>query len=396
MAQQVERHNIAEGLYVYKQANSKRWYSRFVLDGTWYAKATKEKELDAAIVKAIQLQTEYRIMLSNNVPVHKSKKTKKHTFAAIMKLAVQRMDDELEQGKGKVIYKDYKGVLNMYHKEYFGDMNIREAINPTTIVDFDEWRTKKMGRTPAKSTVLTHNSAFQRVLDEAVIQKIITASELPALKNTGESGKRRAAFTSAEYKKILKKAKSWIGEGRKKVTRDIREQLYYYMQLAIYTGLRPGTEIDQLTWGDVGEKDINGKFYYTITVRKGKTTKHTGTREIVCKDEVSQVMANLLRLAQEKHNDNHYDPSDNELLFEGTKEFTVNFRKILDELKLKTNAHGERTLYSLRHSYITWELEAGTPTSVIATQCGTSEDMIEQHYKHIVPSMFAHQLSGRA
>ena len=50
------------------------------------------------------------------------------------------------------------------------------------------------------------------------------------------------------------------------------------------------------------------------------------------------------------------------------------------------------TLYSLRHIYITHQLLAGVPLTVIATRCGTSTAMIEQHYKHVVPMQHAAEL----
>ena len=78
MAKQTERHDIHEGLYIYKQANSKRWYARFVLNNTWYAKATKEEMQTKAIIRAIELQTEFRIKLSNNIPIIQAKKAKQY------------------------------------------------------------------------------------------------------------------------------------------------------------------------------------------------------------------------------------------------------------------------------------------------------------------------------
>ena len=53
------------------------------------------------------------------------------------------------------------------------------------------------------------------------------------------------------------------------------------------------------------------------------------------------------------------------------------------------------SLYSLRHSYITWQLQRGLSKGKIAKQCGTSEAMIEQHYSHVTPSMYARELAGR-
>ena len=78
-----------------------------------------------------------------------------------------------------------------------------------------------------------------------------------------------------------------------------------------------------------------------------------------------------------------------------TKELGNIFNKAVGEAGLKNSAHGVRTLYSLRHSCITWRLMSGDVNmEVLAKQCGTSVQMIEQHYSHVVPSMFAKELSG--
>ena len=152
--------------------------------------------------------------------------------------------------------------------------------------------------------------------------------------------------------------------------------------------MRPGTEVEGLTWGDVHMREIDGKVYNTITIRTGKTSKHTGTREIVCKEKLLEVIADLMA----KADDHNADTS----IFIKSNEFSGNLRKILDTLNLKRDAHGDRTLYSLRHSFVSWELQNGTPIAAIAKQCGTSAEMIERHYNHIIASDFAYQLSGRA
>lgn len=67
----------------------------------------------------------------------------------------------------------------------------------------------------------------------------------------------------------------------------------------------------------------------------------------------------------------------------------------LQMVDLEHSPHGERTLYSLRHSYITWELVAQTaPIDALARQCGTSTEIIERHYSHVIPTMCSQQLSS--
>ena len=70
--------------------------------------------------------------------------------------------------------------------------------------------------------------------------------------------------------------------------------------------------------------------------------------------------------------------------------------KLLHNLDLHIDIEGnKRSAYSLRHSYITWQLQRGLSKGKIAKQCGTSEAMIEQHYSHVTPSMYARELAGR-
>lgn len=67
---------------------------------------------------------------------------------------------------------------------------------------------------------------------------------------------------------------------RKQVTADIRPLLFCYMEFAIYSSMRPGTELDHLTWSDIQVESHGHKSWFYITVRKEKTTKHTGTRQV--------------------------------------------------------------------------------------------------------------------
>ena len=54
-----------------------------------------------------------------------------------------------------------------------------------------------------------------------------------------------------------------------------------------------------------------------------------------------------------------------------------------------------RTLYSLRHTYATFELMKGTDIHLLAKQMGTSIGMIEKHYSHLTLRMSAEILAGK-
>ena len=69
---------------------------------------------------------------------------------------------------------------------------------------FDKWRTEKLGRPAALSTINTHNSALNRVLDEAELRGWITKAIRPTLLNKGVKQKSRGSFTDEEYEFIVK------------------------------------------------------------------------------------------------------------------------------------------------------------------------------------------------
>ena len=60
---------------------------------------------------------------------------------------------------------------------------------------------------------------------------------------------------------------------------------------------------------------------------------------------------------------------------------------------LKDTEGQTRTLYSLRHTYDTRELLAGTDIHTLARQMGTSVKMIERHYSKLTATMAAEQLA---
>ncbi|SQH78331.1 Phage integrase [Shewanella benthica] len=385
MSKQIERHNISDKLYVYLQSNSKYWYCRFVLYGKWYAKATKKTDLNEAIAMAHRIFMDYEIRAETNTLIDSKR------FKDVAEKAIDQMQSELMHGGGKVIYKDYIGALRKYHIPYFDRMFIT-SIDQEKIREFDKWRIEEFKRIPAKSTIQTHNAALQMVFKEAIVRKWMIPMQVPVLNSEGLTSQRRAAFSKKEYEKTYDAIMKLEENSRKEKTRQIRELLLTYMEFAVHTGIRPGTEMEGLTWGDIHMETDEHNVVFYVTVTKGKTTKHTGTREIVCRDEIFWCIADLReRFPNRKPSDKLFRLADGST----TKELGKAFDKALFETGLKQSAHGVRTLYSLRHTYITWQLMSGEVSmEILAKQCGTSVQMIEQHYSHVVPKMFARELSG--
>ena len=67
----------------------------------------------------------------------------------------------------------------------------------------------------------------------------------------------------------------------------------------------------------------------------------------------------------------------------------------MDERKWAFDSAGSRrTLYSLRHTYATRQLLNGSDYESLRVNMGTSVQMLEQHYSHVVPKMVADKLAG--
>lgn len=381
-----ERHNLSSDLYVYLQNNSKRWYARFVLYGKWYSKATKEVDLDKAKDRARLIYVEYKYKAENNLLVNSKR------FKDVAEQTIKHLKIELDKGTGKPSYKDYIQAIQKYHIPYFDRIYIT-SIDQEKIREFDKWRFEFNGRLLAKSTLLTHNAALNMVFKEAIDRKWMIPAQVPNLSSKdGEAGKRRASFTEEEYSKAYDTVLEMVSNSRKDVTRQIRELLASYMDFCVNTGIRPGTEMEAITWGDIEMTRQAHNVRFKIKVRKGKTSKLTGTRTVVARDEIWDCIDELRERFPNRK------PSDKVFVLENgnpTNELGVAFRKALEECRLKDSSDGPRTLYSLRHSYITWQLlRRDLRLDILAKQCGTSVAMIEQHYSHVVPSMFEEELSG--
>ncbi len=230
------------------------------------------------------------------------------------------------------------------------------------------------------------------VFKEAIEHKWMIAAQVPVLTSQGESGKRRAAFSKEEYSKVYDTVLEMAENSRKDKTRQIRELLSSYMDFCVNTGIRPGTEMEGITWGDIEMSRQDHNVRFKIKVRKGKTTKHTGTKTVIAREQIWDCLEELRdRFPNRKPSDQLFRVEDGET----TNELGVGFRKALEECDLKDSPDGPRTLYSLRHTYITWQLlRRDLRLGILAKQCGTSVAMIEQHYSHVVPSMFEEELSG--
>jgi len=390
-----DTHLILDGeVRVYRRERSKRWQAAFVIDGHTIRISTGKRDLAEAKEYARDTFLEYKFRHKNDLPVV----TKK--FSDVAKLAIVDMRKQLDAGLGRKVFADYIVCIERYLIPFFGAQYVT-SIDYQKIQDFYEWRRAKMGREPKASTLNTHNSAMNRVFEEAVARGFIAHKSVPLMVNRGEKSERRPDFTREEYATLIRKMPSWINLGKAGKPTYMRHLMRDYVLIMANTGMRHGTEALNLRWKHVTlfeEKDLQ---YLEMSV-SGKT----GRRDIICRSGT----INYLKRIHERCDDIKHIPFEDLLkqrvdlpvfrLPDGTvsKNIHQTFRKFLTDTGLITcpRTGQNRTLYSLRHTYATFALlNDGMDIHALAVQMGTSIGMIERHYSHLTPRLKKDMLTGK-
>ena len=388
--------HLRDGAVVlYKRGASKRWQARYKLDDAkWHRISTKQVNVQYAGEVACDAYDRARFLREANVPVTTRR------FDAVANLAIGELEQQLAAGSGKSVYHSYIAAIKRYLIPYFGKYNIN-TIGYEQLKAFDVWRRQQMGKQPVKSTVTTHNSALNRVFDEAVKRGWLGAGQLPQPLNTGSEGRARETFTMSEYKSLTAFMVRWSKKGHMEKTKQMRELLRDYVLILANTGMRHGTEALGLKWRDIAWVVRRGERYIQITV-SGKT----GKRELIAYHHTEDY---LKRIAE--RDENLRDKSFDDILKAKldlpvfrlasgaeTKSLNGSFRHLMRDSGLDKNkdVKSKRTLYSLRHFYAHKVLLEGRfDVYTLATQMGTSVKMIEQHYGHLTATMRADVIAGK-
>ena len=406
-------------LIVYRRDRSGAWQCRFQCDDKWQRATTKETDLEKAKAAAHKLLVAAEIRKEQNLPVVTRR------FRDVANLAIERMEQELASGKGKVSFKDYIRVINEYLIPILGRRYIT-SIDITALDELAAERIVKMNKQPTRSTLLTHNASLSRVFDEAQMRGFLTDANRPKLESEGKESQRRPAFTLDEVKAMIGSFDAWIERSRTDISRESRIIMRDYVLMLLDTGARPGIELLDLTWNKITEhkvapviKELSkkpdefGDVPTDLDLRRSVTmtvSGKTGTRDIVgmgrtvevlrsiaarqYPDVVQPLLTPLKDIAKSNNKNFVFRRMD------GTSpvtSFQKMFENFLSDHSLlidpRTNQH--RVFYSLRHTYATFALTHDqVPIHTLAKQMGTSVLMIERHYSHLKVIQAINQLRG--
>lgn len=235
---------VPRSLIVYKRPNNNVWQCRYKVADIWQRATTNETNLNAAIVKARELQVDAEVLKRNNVPIAT------RYFRNVAKLAIEKMEDEISKGVGKVIYIDYIQVINKYLIDILGKRKINN-IDYAALNHLDAERIRIMRKQPSQSTLLTHNAALNKVFEMAIDRGWVSATSVPKLSTKGNKSTRRPAFDLVEVQALLGGFDSWIGRAANEAEIEWRLLLRDYVEMLLDTGARAGKELLNLKWNQI-------------------------------------------------------------------------------------------------------------------------------------------------
>ena len=404
-ANDLDRRQLNEGLFLYKRARSSRWQARIRrTSNEWFAMSCGTSDFEQAKKVALERQRQLQQAQSSGL-VDVSRR-----FVDVAKLTISHLDAEVEAGVGKVVNRDYKQVINRYLIPVLGKYQIQQ-IDHKALLALDAFRVKLIGREPNRSTINTHNAALRRVFKTAVDRGFLLPLQVPQLVNRGRAPKARPYFDPTDYQRVSRNLREFAKTGHKRSSRMLRDLLWDYALILANTGMRTGREALNLKWNqikrttEIDERSLNRE---KIAVLKFSVVGKKRARTLICRDIDNNVTTPLKRI-QSRFVDLK-DLSDKQLFAVDQYVFRTAdgrrpaherlvkaFKVFLTKHDLLKDKEGQvRTLYSLRHTYATTQLRQGVSWDDLALQMGTSRAMLERHYSKFKVEDRAADFSGFA
>lgn len=271
-----------------------------------------------------------------------------------------------ERQKGRVeettIKQDYSRVRNVLSKltkeqlkldnvHLLGDVLLKHYSAGTLQKVFTHF--KACGNWAVKSKTLTNNP-FTDLLDQ-----------LPKQKNRN---KKPECFTAEEIPIIIDTFRS----------RDTLKHYTDFIEFLFLTGCRPEDAI-ALTWGDIKGDKITFSKAYSSGVLKGSKTGVIRIRTFPVNSQLKEFLER-----RKTNNPNLHDS----LIFPSPTgkyidlhNFTNRYwRKVVKQLVTEGKVSQYLPVYNVRHTFITLMLRKGIDMQTIAMLCGTSIQMLKEHY----------------
>ena len=392
---------------LFKRGDSPNYWARFSITGQGQirialgtadeaeAQRLAQKEYDRAIVRAEEGLLAVR-----------------SSFEKVAREYIAELKAEVLAGTKKAyVERDYPPVIERYFIPYFGKRAI-DGITSGDIHRYQVWRQtywitgpgaetkhieyvrggKKLYRpvkreAPTSSRLRGEASLLRQLFNFAAKHDYIRSGKVPLVESTRLQASPRPSFDQHEIEKLLKLSEARVAaQDISGETRRDRTKLDCYINIAVFTGMRP-TELKNLNWGDVIRfsetvgKTLGERLENDIVIRaSGKKHKHSN---IIAMKSVRPFLDTLW---QQFEDDTGKPPTDDSPVFAGAdgkriESFKKGLTNLLTAADLLFDRSGNRrSAYSFRHFYIKRLLLADVDVFTVAINTRTSVEMIQKFY----------------
>lgn len=380
-------HSMFDGrLQLYRRDNSRYWQCSARVNGRRFRESTKQEQLDRAKDFAEDWYLDLRGKTRRGEIIKPE-----HTFAEAAEkyLAAARVLAASTRSPKYVEFMELR--MRRHIIPFFGDKAIG-SINRAMIMDYRVQRAEETierttkdgvpGKPPARSTMSQEIVHIRQVLKHA--EGLGWINHVPNLSTPymtqGKKG-RRAWFSPEEYKQLYTATRKRINSGGRPGWKSHYEDMHDFVLFMANTGVRPD-EAAALEFRDVliEDDEATGETILVLDIR-GKT----GVRYSKSMPGAVEPFRRLRKRRRSELDTTGLSKDERERQFQRTRVFRKfklrMFNNILEEQGLKFDRDGKRrTAYSLRHTYISLRLMSGANVVMVANNCGTSIQMIEEHY----------------
>jgi integrase len=363
------KHTILGGkVHVYKRENSPKWQCATFLNGKNHRTTTKTDSLS----QAKDFAEDWYLGLRGKH--QRGELLNEKTFRHAADQFIREYEVITEGSRSPKWVAGHKARIRLHLVPFFGVMGLSQ-ITAGQVQEYrvhrmtepEKWDGARPWTQPARSTIHDEIVTLRQVMKTALRHNWV--SHLPdftAPYNTATKVSHRAWFSPEEYKQLYEATRANLKKAQGDRNKRLAAQLHDKILFMANTGIRPD-EANWLEYRDVEivEDDATAETILEIEVR--------GKRGVGYCKSTNGAVRPFERMVER----NQPEPTDR--LFPADQKKM--FNRILEEQGLKFDRQGNRrTLYSLRHSYISFRLLEGADIYQIAKNCRTSVEMIEKHY----------------
>jgi integrase len=384
---------VVEGLpsklKIFRIAGSKYWQMRFYNLGRYTTQSLKTTNIEEAKEFAAQIFESY-VDSGTYIPRAGAyvldEESNQQLLHSLMEDVLQAEEQKVQRDEIKhASYVMSKIRLEGLIFDFFKNQPLNK-INADVLAEFITFLTRRNLSASTIQGYMAQTRKLLKLLCRKEIIKVVPA--FPSLKSQPNS---RGAFTLTEYKAILRESKrlrsetftDWGMRNKAWIRSEYHQmptEMNWLIRFMVYTFVRPG-DIRQIKNKHI--EIIRGTYHY-LRLNLPEVKRHSAAT--VSLPPAVLIFEKLLAYQQARG----YGKPDDYVFFpeESNRRLVLDitgwaFNWILKNLGIKAGPHGaDRTLYSLRHTAITFRLIYGGSIDLLtlARNARTSVEMIDKFY----------------